>query len=593
MTVVMKSVLEALSQCRHGVLESPTGTGKTAAVLCAALAWQRHRMEKTGSAPQIMYATRTHAQVRQAIKELRRTPYRPVVAVLGSREAGLCVNWQVVHGADHDGQVRQRCRQARQQKSCEFHQGLSSPALPDLAMAKLRANEPWDIEDAASFANATTCCPYYVAHSLARHAELVFCPYSYVLDPSVRQAAGLSCADLTGRIVILDEAHNVESVCRDAGSAELSLDQLKAALFAVKRLLGEEGPSKSVTVTVPQKNGDDLGGFFVPATEVSEPVSKNLKRPNGLQRSLKPLAALLQRLVNFVSDVVEPRSYAPHLPDHHRVEALLRILKLEDEVLLRGQPCKAETLLRDLAGWGAQLELAASLCGQMAAAVRSPELYVARVHPAAKGQQAHLHLWLMSAEGTLGKLANELHALVLMSGTLSPLPTTIAELGPTFQSRALAPVAANHVVGPEALRVVTVNQHSPAATSKLECTFHAWKRQPFLLSIGHALLTVAKAIPAGILVFLPSYDLLERCLEAWQQVEGQTVELPRKGRGRGRTKRRGAVERLPEEIPVKTGSKSILDELREAHAHVIATCAICTTCKGLCLGTRSLVCEVS
>ena len=562
---VIKSVLEALSQCRHGVLESPTGTGKTAAVLCAALAWQRHRMAKTGSAPQIMYATRTHAQVRQAIKELRRTPYRPVMAVLGSREAGLCVNSQVLHGADHDGQVRQGCRRARQQKSCEFHEGLSSLQLPDLAMAKLRANEPWDIEEAASFANATTCCPYYVAHSLARHAELVFCPYSYVLDPSVRQAAGLSCADLTGRIVILDEAHNVEGVCRDAGSAELTLDHLKASLFAVKRLLGEEGPSQSITVPV-QKSGpvDDLGGFFVPAAEVSEPV-RNLKRPNGLQRSLKPLAALLQRLVNFVSDVVEPRSYAPHLPEHRRVEALLRILKLEDEVLLRGQPCKAESLLRDLAGWGAQLELAASLCGQLAAAVRSPELYVARVHPAAKGQQAYLHLWLMSAEGTLGKLANELHALVLMSGTLSPLPTTIAELGPSFQSRALAPVAANHVVGPEALRVVTVNQQSAAATSKLECTFHAWKRRPFLLSIGHALLAVARAMPAGLLVFLPSYDLLERCMEAWQQVEGQTFELPRKGRGRGRAKRRGAVERVFEEIPENTGGKSILDELREAH----------------------------
>ena len=522
----------------------------------------------------------------QAMKELRRTPYRPVVAVLGSREAGLCVNSQVLQSADNDGQIRQACRHARQHKSCQFHAGLLSSDLPQLAAAKLRT-EPWDIEDAAQFAVATNSCPYYLAHSLARHAEIVFCPYSYVLDPSVRQAAGLSCADLTGRIVILDEAHNVESVCRDAGSAELTLDQMKAALSAVKRLLGEEGPIQTVqAVSAPKKKVqvEELGGFFEPATvsEVSNSLPQDpkstVKRSSGFLHSVRPLGALLQRICNFLSDLREPTTYAPHLPEHQRVVALLRILKLDSEPMLRvpsqrseGVPDmpRAESLLRELVGRGlsgsfsAQLELAASLFGQLAAAVRRPELYVARAHPGGQGQQAHLHLWLMSAEGTLAKL-DVLHAFVLMSGTLSPLPTTIAELGPTFQARTLTPVAANHVAGPEALRVVTVTQQSASASSKLECTFHAWKRLPFLLSIGHALLKIVLAIPAGILIFLPSYDLLERCLEAWQKTadDGQLLSCePRKGKGKGRsrgtgTKRRyrGAVERVPEEVPEATTS---------------------------------------
>ena len=538
----------------------------------------------------------------QAMKELRRTPYRPVVAVLGSREAGLCVNPQVLQSADNDGQIRQACRQARQQKSCQFHTGLMSSDLPQLATAKLRT-ELWDIEDAAHFAVASNSCPYYLAHSLARHAELVFCPYSYVLDPAVRQAAGLSCADLTGRIVISDEAHNVESVCRDAGSAELTLDQLKAALSAVKRLLGEEGPVQPVLSTAPapkkSKAVEDLGGFFVPATIAEAPVPREGKsagkRSTGFLHAVRPLAALLQRICNFLTDVKEPVTYAPHLPEHRRVNALLRILKLDSEAMLRfpshegssgpraaqveasvpGMP-RAESLLRELVGRGlggsfsSQLELAATLFGQLACAVRRPELYVARAHPGGQGQQAHLHLWLMSAEGTLAKLNDELHAFVLMSGTLSPLPTTIAELGPTFQSRTMAPVAANHVVGAEALRVVTVSQQSVCASSKLECTFHAWKRLPFLLSIGNALLKIVKAIPAGILIFLPSYDLLERCLEAWQKTEddGQLLSCDpgnrRKGRGKGRgTKRRyrAAVERVPDEVPEAMVSGGFLERV--------------------------------
>ncbi|CAN0111827.1 unnamed protein product, partial [Hapterophycus canaliculatus] len=43
-------------------------------------------------------------------------------------------------------------------------------------------------------------------------------PYNYILDPSIRSSTSLS---LAGAVVILDEAHNVEGVCRDAGSLEL------------------------------------------------------------------------------------------------------------------------------------------------------------------------------------------------------------------------------------------------------------------------------------------------------------------------------------------------------------------------------------
>ncbi|CAM9935221.1 unnamed protein product, partial [Ectocarpus sp. 13 AM-2016] len=45
-------------------------------------------------------------------------------------------------------------------------------------------------------------------------------PPSKSQDPSIRSAMSLA---LEGAVVILDEAHNVEGVCRDAGSLEVSL----------------------------------------------------------------------------------------------------------------------------------------------------------------------------------------------------------------------------------------------------------------------------------------------------------------------------------------------------------------------------------
>ncbi|XP_005755891.1 regulator of telomere elongation helicase 1-like, partial [Pundamilia nyererei] len=112
----------------NGVLESPTGTGKTLCLLCATLAWRENfkdtmstcmmaerlgqemfpntPMSSWGTAdgdkpsyytdvPKIIYATRTHSQLTQVINELKNTSYSPKVCVMGSREQ-LCINQDVM-----------------------------------------------------------------------------------------------------------------------------------------------------------------------------------------------------------------------------------------------------------------------------------------------------------------------------------------------------------------------------------------------------------------------------------------------------------------------------------------------------------------
>jgi hypothetical protein len=43
-------------------------------------------------------------------------------------------------------------------------------------------------------------CPYYLSRALAEHAELIFCPYNYVLDPLIRKSLDI---DLEGAVVVL------------------------------------------------------------------------------------------------------------------------------------------------------------------------------------------------------------------------------------------------------------------------------------------------------------------------------------------------------------------------------------------------------
>ena len=65
----------------------------------------------------------------------------------------------------------------------------------------------WDIEDLVKFGKQHSACPYYAARDMMVDADIVFCPYNYLIDPMIRARFKI---DLRGHVVLLDEAHNIE-----------------------------------------------------------------------------------------------------------------------------------------------------------------------------------------------------------------------------------------------------------------------------------------------------------------------------------------------------------------------------------------------
>lgn len=129
-TAYMEKVIECLAEKKNGLLESPTGTGKTLSLLCSSLAWltvQKEQQQElvrlksmtttatlsedtlleavadvkpiqsmNSSVPKIIYASRTHSQLSQAVQELKRSSYGHMKAsVIGSRDQ-LCINTDVL-----------------------------------------------------------------------------------------------------------------------------------------------------------------------------------------------------------------------------------------------------------------------------------------------------------------------------------------------------------------------------------------------------------------------------------------------------------------------------------------------------------------
>jgi Fanconi anemia group J protein len=48
-------------------------------------------------------------------------------------------------------------------------------------------------------------CPYFASRALSKEAEVIFCPYNYLIDPSIKAPLNI---DLENDIVIIDEGKN-------------------------------------------------------------------------------------------------------------------------------------------------------------------------------------------------------------------------------------------------------------------------------------------------------------------------------------------------------------------------------------------------
>lgn len=157
-------------QKQHALLESPTGTGKSLALLCGVMAWlesqkkqgripryddpevsihdekelgsKRRLLEQDSSSqrpakleqssqqsppsqppaslvPKIYIASRTHRQLAQLVKELRRTGYSPRFTVLGSRNQ-YCIHDSVKGEADINEACKKVLRPEKPEDRCPF-----------------------------------------------------------------------------------------------------------------------------------------------------------------------------------------------------------------------------------------------------------------------------------------------------------------------------------------------------------------------------------------------------------------------------------------------------------------------------------------
>uniref|UniRef100_A0A674MNE4 Regulator of telomere elongation helicase 1 n=1 Tax=Takifugu rubripes TaxID=31033 RepID=A0A674MNE4_TAKRU len=328
----MTKVIECLQKV---ILESPTGTGKTLCLLCATLAWReqlkdqisRKMIERRlggetsqnipitswGSVaadacytdiPKIIYASRTHSQLAQVIKELKNTSYRPKISVLGSREQ-LCINQEVMRQESSHVKVHM-CRRKVSTRSCPFYNNTE-----EISTDRELTHSILDVEDLVKFGNKKRVCPYYLSRSLKQEADIIFMPYNYLVDPKSRRAHNI---ELNGAVVIFDEAHNLEKTCEESTSFDLTPYDVASAIAAVDRLLLEQVqdghfyPSqpdwKKQTLSLHPKSTDSFF-FFSFIYELLERAHLTYQTKTEVHEALEQISGYLAgRQCGFIFDCI-------------------------------------------------------------------------------------------------------------------------------------------------------------------------------------------------------------------------------------------------------------------------------------------------
>lgn len=566
----MGKVIQALDNKQNALLEAPTGSGKTLSLLCSSLAWQEREKRRVASlegttgfgigdvegkveaqsedlkeeraespeggflkgdagvsqqeevktkAPKIYYATRTHSQIAQVVAELKRSGYKPKMAILGSKQH-YCVNSFVRNKPS----IEEACEDMLKRASCSYFKGTQ--AWKSSAM-----NHLYDVEDLCRIGKQRKGCPYFLSRNLASEADIIFGPYNYLLDPVIRRSMGIELKDA---VFIFDEAHNIEDVCRDAGSMDINLDTLNEMNASLGR---------ACKYNMKPEVYDPLHALVVSMKNWIMKEDAILKQGNrGDQEKIWMGTQLLHHLhtMGLGPDRME-LLWGAYLAAREHDESMMaadRGRKGMDEPMGRQDDGANDTNQSQnkpsrigavtLGTISRIVQMAKILHSECKDGGRDYRLVLTRTKDQGAGMPRRrsskqdmpipslmnvtLSLWCLNPGVIFQQIACKAHSVVLTSGTLSPLDSFSSELGTSFQVSLEAP----HVVNMKKQVFAGVIANTPQGQPLL-ATFQHSSKAPFQDAVGQIILNMCSTVPDGLLVFFPSYAMLEKLMSRWKE----------------------------------------------------------------------------
>ena len=118
--------------------------------------------------------------------------------------------------------------------------------------------------------------------------------------------------------------------------------------------------------------------------------------------------------------------------------------------------------------------------------------------------------WCFAPALAMQELANlRVRSILVTSGTLSPLPSYGMELGLSFPHTLENP----HIITGDQIHVRVIGKG--VSGKLLTSSYERRKDTEYFIELGNTITNLSRIIPEGMLIFFPSYGVMETCLERW------------------------------------------------------------------------------
>ncbi|KAF4152632.1 hypothetical protein CNMCM8927_001573 [Aspergillus lentulus] len=525
----LKKTLDAGGHC---VLEMPSGTGKTVSLLSLIIAYQQHYPEHR----KLIYCSRTMSEIEKALAELKelmkfRTQqlgYTEDFRALGlTSRKNLCLHPSVKReksGTVVDarcrsltaGFVKEKKERGEDVELCIYHENLDLLEPHNLVPPGV-----FTLDGLLKYGEEHKQCPYFSARRMMPYCNVIIYSYHYLLDPKIAERVSRELSK--DCIVVFDEAHNIDNVCIEALSIDITEDSLRKATRGANNLERKISEMKSSDAEklqneysklveglreAEQARDEDqfIANPVLPDDLLKEAVPGNIRRAEHFVAFLKRFIEYLKTRMKVTHTISEtPPSFLTHVKDltfierkplrfcAERLTSLVRTLELiniEDYQPLQEVATFATLVSTYDKGFLLILEPFES----ETATVPNPVL----------------HFTCLDAAIAIKPVFDRFSSVIITSGTLSPLEMYPKMLGfPTVLQESYTMTLARRSFLP-----MIVTRGSDQA--QISSSFQIRNDPGVVRNYGNLVLEFSRITPDGIVVFFPSYLYMESIISMWQ-----------------------------------------------------------------------------